>query len=65
MFFSDKERVCLELAERITLIAQNEISDDLYHMVSKYFSDKEYIEIVMMINTVNLWNRIAITFGKK
>lgn len=63
--FSDKERVCLELAERITLIAQNEISDDLYHVVSKYFSEKEYIEIVMLINTVNLWNRIAIPFGKK
>ncbi len=55
----------LELAEKITLIAQNEMTDDFYNRISKHFSDKEYIGIVMMINIVNVWNRIAIPFGKK
>lgn len=63
--FSEKERICLELAEKITLIAQNKITDDFYSRISKHFSDKEYTGIVMMINVVNLWNRIAIPFGKK
>lgn len=62
--FSEKERLCLELAEKLTLISQNEITDELYSRISEHFTDKEYTGIVMMINVINLWNRIAIPFGK-
>jgi len=55
----------LRNGKKITLIAQNKITNDFYRRKSRHFSDKEYTGIVMMINVVKLWNRIAIPFGKK
>ena len=60
-FFTPQERVALALTEAVTLIAENSIDDELYPQVSRYFSPKEIVQILMAISTINTWNRIAIT----
>jgi AhpD family alkylhydroperoxidase len=61
--FSDEEKAVLELTEAVTLIADGGVSQELYEKVRKFFSEKEYMDIIMAINTINCWNRLAIATG--
>lgn len=60
-WFTPQERVALALTEAVTLIAENSVSDELYDLVSRYFSSNEIVQMLMAISTINAWNRIAIT----
>ncbi|WP_088013597.1 carboxymuconolactone decarboxylase family protein [Gottfriedia acidiceleris] len=64
-FYTDAEKVALELAEHITLISNKGVSDELYNRVSKHFSENEYANLVFIINQINSWNRISISMGNK
>lgn len=58
--FSEKEKIVLELTETITLIANIGMSEDLYNRVREHFSEKEYTDLVLIINQINSWNRLSI-----
>lgn len=62
-FYSDKEKSALRLAEKMTLISNNPISNELYHEVRRYFDEKDYCDLVLAISQINAWNRIAISMG--
>ena len=51
--FTEKEKVILELTEAVTLISNGGVSDDLYERTRQFFSEKEYVDIIMAINTIN------------
>ncbi|PWW43920.1 MULTISPECIES: carboxymuconolactone decarboxylase family protein [Paenibacillus] len=61
--FTEKERVMLELAEAVTLISEQGVPLELYEKVREHFSEAELVDLIMAINTINSWNRIAITTG--
>ncbi|WP_027725890.1 carboxymuconolactone decarboxylase family protein [Tuberibacillus calidus] len=61
--FTDKEKAVLELTEAVTLISHGGVPQELYEKVRQYFTEKEYIDLIMAINTINCWNRIAISTG--
>lgn len=63
--YSETERVVLELAEAVTLIASHGVSDELCERVGRYFQPKEYIELLAAINVINSWNRFMIATGIK
>ncbi|MCM0626698.1 carboxymuconolactone decarboxylase family protein [Lysinibacillus sp. OL1_EC] len=62
-FYSDAEKVALELTEHITLIPEKRVPDELYERVRKYFDEKAYVDLVILINQINSWNRISIAMG--
>lgn len=62
-FYSDKERVVLELTEAVTRISEQGVPQDLYERVRAHVDEEEYVAIIMAINTINSWNRIAISTG--
>ncbi|WP_274653300.1 carboxymuconolactone decarboxylase family protein [Paenibacillus humicola] len=62
-FYTDKERAVLELTEAVTRISHGGVSQDLYERVRKHVSEEEYVAIIMAINAINSWNRIAISTG--
>jgi AhpD family alkylhydroperoxidase len=62
-FYSDKERVVLELTEAVTRISEQGVPQDLYERVRVHVDEEEYVAIIMAINTINAWNRIAISTG--
>ncbi|MDA8054550.1 MAG: carboxymuconolactone decarboxylase family protein [Thermoplasmatales archaeon] len=62
-FFSDREKVALEFTEAVTRISENGVDDDLYNRVRTHFNEREFIGLVMAINTINCWNRISISCG--
>ncbi|WP_447636418.1 carboxymuconolactone decarboxylase family protein [Flavobacterium microcysteis] len=58
--YSEEEQAILAMTEEITLI-QNHLSKATYDNARRLF-DEEYIAaIIMMIITINAWNRIAIS----
>ncbi len=62
-FYSDAEKVALELTEHITLIPDKRVPDELYERVRKHFDEKAYVDLVILINQINSWNRISIAMG--
>jgi AhpD family alkylhydroperoxidase len=59
--FSEKERVALAITEDITLISKDGLRDETYNNAKKCFSDNEIAQIIMIIGTINVWNRIAVS----
>lgn len=62
-FYSEAEKVALELTEYITEIANKRVPDELYHRVREHFSEKEYVDLVIIINQINSWNRLSVSMN--
>ncbi|MNK07041.1 Alkyl hydroperoxide reductase AhpD [compost metagenome] len=61
-FFTEDEQAVLALTEEVTLIG-NHVSDKTYDEAVKVLGEKYIAQVIMMIITINCWNRIAITTG--
>lgn len=59
--FSEEEKVILKMTEEITLIQQNELSDETYRQATRLFDEETIIAIIMAATIINAWNRIAIS----
>lgn len=62
-FYTEAEKAALELTEHITLIPTKRVPDELYQRVREHFDEKQYIDLVLIINQINSWNRISIAMG--
>ncbi|PFL24392.1 hypothetical protein COJ07_01745 [Bacillus cereus] len=62
-FYTPEEKVALELSEHITLIPTKRVPETLYNRVREYFDEKQYVDLVLIINQINSWNRISIAMG--
>lgn len=60
-FYTEEERAVLALTEAVTRISKKGVSDDLYNSVREKFGEKDFVDLVYAINTINSWNRLAIT----
>lgn len=61
--FSEKAKLAFKLAEAITHIYKNGVPDKLYDEVRTSFSEEEYTDLVLIINQINMWNRLSISMG--
>ena len=61
-FFTPRERAALAFTETVTLIFRDGVPDDAYREARKQFSEEEMVKLTMAIATINVWNRVAITF---
>jgi AhpD family alkylhydroperoxidase len=62
-FYTDAEKVALELTEYVTLIPTKRVPDELYKRVREHYDEKQYVDLVLIINQINSWNRISIAMG--
>lgn len=62
-FYTEAEKTALELTEHVTLIPERRVPDALYNRVREYFNKKDYVDLVIIINQINSWNRLAISMG--
>jgi AhpD family alkylhydroperoxidase len=58
--FSAEEQAVLQLAEEVTNISIDGVTDDTYNNLLKYYNEKTIAEIIMIIAVINSWNRIVI-----
>jgi alkylhydroperoxidase family enzyme len=49
-------------AEALTLIAQTPSTEAVYQEVVKHFTERELVDLSMVIVNMNAWNRMALGF---
>ncbi len=59
-FFTPQERAALALTEAVTLIGNNGLPGKIYNEVSTYFTPEQIVKLLMVIVTINTWNRLSI-----
>jgi len=62
--YTEEEKALLALTEEVTLIS-NHVSDATYQNALRLLGDRYLAEAIMMIITINAWNRIGITTGMR
>lgn len=62
-YYSKRERTALAWVEALTRIAEEDYPDDLYRALCDEFKE-DAIALVMLIISINNWNRLAISFGR-
>ncbi len=61
-FFSDRERAALAWTEAVTLVARDHVPDEVFAEARQHFNENELMDLTLAVATINLWNRIAISF---
>jgi AhpD family alkylhydroperoxidase len=60
--FDDRERMALEWTEALTHLPTDGISDELFGKMKTQFSDKEIVDLTMVVMLINAWNRAGLAF---
>ncbi|OJU46760.1 MAG: alkylhydroperoxidase [Bacteroidales bacterium 45-6] len=59
--FTPEERAVLALTDEITNISEHGVKDSTFENVQTYFTDNQVAQIIIAVNQMNFWNRIAIS----
>jgi AhpD family alkylhydroperoxidase len=60
--YSEQERAALEWCEQVTRIFETHAEDEVYERIKTHFTEKELVDLTLLIATINAWNRLAISF---
>ncbi len=63
-FFTGRERAALAWTEALTSVAETQVPDDVYEAARKHFTEKELVDVSLVIVTINGWNRLSVAFRK-
>ncbi|MDZ7691996.1 MAG: carboxymuconolactone decarboxylase family protein [Balneolaceae bacterium] len=55
-FYNDRERVALGLAELLTRIPGQKITEDIYQLAGEHFDQEDLSTLTTVIHTINNWN---------
>lgn len=61
-FYTERERAALAWAEAVTMVSQEEITDELYAEARRHFTEKELVDLTYAIIAINGWNRLNVSF---
>lgn len=61
-FYSEREQAALAWAEAVTLVTEGHVSDEIYELARKHFSEKELVDLTMAVVAINGWNRLNVAF---
>ena len=59
----DFEPLSVDRGHHLTLIADKRAPDHVYSALEKEFSKEEQVSLTLLINVINGWNRLAVSFG--
>jgi len=60
-FFTPRERAALALTEAVTRVSLEHVSDEIFDEARAHFTEREIVDLVMVISVMNAWNRLSIT----
>lgn len=61
--YTARERAALAWTDALTLVSTARAPDDVYTEFAFEFSEEEQVQLTLMINTINGWNRLAVGFN--
>ncbi|KJK23949.1 alkylhydroperoxidase [Burkholderiaceae bacterium 16] len=62
--YTDRERAALAWAEAVTDIAGTHVPDTVWEAVRAYFSEREIVDLTLLVTAVNSLNRFGIAFRR-
>ena len=60
--FDEQERAALAWAEALTRLEASGAPDSDYQLLAAAFDERGRVEVTLVINTINAWNRFAVGF---
>lgn len=60
--YTDRERAALAWTDAVTLVSQTRVPDSVFQEARKHFSEKELVDLTVVLGAINSWNRLAISF---
>lgn len=60
-FFTERERVVLDLTEAVTRLGEHGVPDDVWAAAEKELGEQTLATMIIAIATINVWNRIAVS----
>jgi AhpD family alkylhydroperoxidase len=63
--FTEEERLLFRMTEEITQIQQHGLTDEVYEQAITLFGEQKTAKIIMIIITINAWNRIGVATTMK
>ncbi|WP_404957297.1 carboxymuconolactone decarboxylase family protein [Streptomyces sp. 147326] len=60
-FYTEKELAAIEFTEAVTVLTDGFVPDEVYERASKHFEERELAQLIAVIATINVWNRIGVT----
>jgi alkylhydroperoxidase family enzyme len=61
-FFDDRERASLAWAESVTLVSQTGVPNEVFEEARQQFTEKELVDLTLIVAIMNAFNRLAISF---
>jgi AhpD family alkylhydroperoxidase len=61
-YYSDRERAALAWTEAVTRLEDGHVPDPVFQVARRFFSEKELVDLTMLIVAINGWNRLNIAF---
>jgi AhpD family alkylhydroperoxidase len=63
--YTERERAAFAWTEAVTNIQQGHAPDAIYDELRAHFSEAEMVNLTLTITTINAWNRLAISLGRR
>ncbi|WP_328927239.1 carboxymuconolactone decarboxylase family protein [Streptomyces sp. NBC_00190] len=60
-FYTEKELAAIEFTEAVTVLTEGFVPDEVYEKAAKHFEERELAQLIAVIATINVWNRIGVT----
>ncbi|MFE3764332.1 carboxymuconolactone decarboxylase family protein [Streptomyces sp. NPDC059104] len=60
-FYTEKELAAIELTEAVTVLTDGFVPDEVYAKAAAHFEEAELAQLIAVIATINVWNRIGVT----
>ena len=61
--YSDKERAALAWSEALTRLSHGDSHEAAREELAAHFSEEEQVELTLLVNVINGWNRLMAGFG--
>jgi AhpD family alkylhydroperoxidase len=61
--YTDRERAALGWTEALTRLCEGHDHESAYEALKAHFTEEERVNLTLIINVINGWNRIAVGFG--
>ncbi|WP_329565574.1 carboxymuconolactone decarboxylase family protein [Kitasatospora sp. NBC_01266] len=59
--FTPRERAAFALTDAVTRIGEHGVPDEVWAQAAEQFDERELVQLITAIATINAWNRIAIS----
>ena len=61
--YTEREQAALAWTESLTRLAEKGAPDDVYERLEQVFNAEEQVELTLLINVINGWNRLGVGFA--